>query len=49
MVTKKLNELENIIALNDSGQLDVQHLRKVAKAIVDVHDEIDWEALKEEK
>ena len=44
--TQKLNELENVIALNDDGQLDVRHLRKVAAAIVEAHDEIDWEKLK---
>jgi len=44
--TQKLNELENIIALNDDGQLDVKHLRKVAAAIVEAHDQIDWRSLR---
>lgn len=44
--TQRLNELENIIALNDDGQLDVEHLRKVAAAIVEAHDTIDWRSLR---
>jgi len=44
--TQQLNELENVIALNDDGQLDVKHLRKVATAIVEAHDKIDWGKLK---
>jgi len=44
--TQKLNELENVIALSDDGQLDVRHLRKVATAIVEAHDKIDWGKLK---
>ena len=46
--TQTLNQLENIIAVNDDGQLDIPHLKKVARAIVDAHDKIDWEKLKEE-
>ena len=46
--TQILNDLENVIALNDDGQLDVKHLRKVASAIVEAHDKIDWEKIKED-
>ena len=46
--TQTLNQLENIIAVNDDGQLDIPHVKKVARAIVDAHDKIDWEKLKEE-
>ena len=35
--TEQLNQLENIIAVNDDGQLDIKHLKIVAKAIVDAH------------
>lgn len=35
--TERLNQLENIIAINDDGQLDIKHLKIVAKAIVDKH------------
>lgn len=35
--TERLNQLENIIAINDDGQLDIKHLKIVAKAIVDAH------------
>ena len=35
--TERLNQLENIIAVNDDGQLDIKHLKIVAKAIVEAH------------
>ena len=35
--TERLNQLENIIAINDDGQLDIKHLKTLAKAIVDAH------------
>ena len=44
--TQQLNQLENLIAVNDGGQLDIKHLKIVADAIVKNHDRIDWEALK---
>ncbi len=44
--SQRLNELENIIARNDDGQLDVNHLRKVAAAIVEADERIDWGKLK---
>jgi hypothetical protein len=49
--TQVLNPLENIIAVNDDGLLDIPHLHKVARAIVDAHEHkrIDWENLKEKK
>ena len=47
--TQRLNQLENIIAVNDGGQLDIKHLKIVADAIVKNHDMIDWEALKKQK
>lgn len=43
--TRKLNQLENVIAVNDDGQLDIEHIKIVARAIVDAHDKIDWEKL----
>lgn len=48
--TQTLNQLENIIAVNDDGLLDIPHLKKVARAIVEAHEHkrIDWEKLKEE-
>ena len=45
---QELNEVENIIALNDDGQLDIPHLHKVAAAIVKASDSIDWMKLKTE-
>lgn len=35
--TQLLNQLENIIAVNDDGQLDIDHIKIVSKAIVDAH------------
>jgi len=35
--TERLNPLENIIAANDDGQLDIKHIKIVAKAIVEAH------------
>ena len=35
--TERLNQLENIIAVNDDGQLDIKHLKTLAKAIVKAH------------
>ena len=32
--TERLNQLENIIAVNDDGQLDIKHLKTLATAIV---------------
>lgn len=46
--TERLNPLENVIALNDDGQLDIAHLHKVARAIVDAHEKIYLGKLKEE-
>ena len=43
--TQQLNQLENLIAVNDGGQLDIKHLKKVADVIVKNHKKIDWEAL----
>ena len=43
--TYQLNQLENLIAVNDGGQLDIKHLKIVANAIVKNHDKIDWNAL----
>lgn len=47
--TQTLNPLENIIAVNDDGQLDIPHVKKIARAIVDAHEHkrIDWDKLKE--
>ena len=35
--TERLNQLENIIAVNDDGQLDIKHLKMLAAAIVKAH------------
>ena len=35
--TERLNQLENIIAVNDDGQLDIKHIKIIAKAIVEAH------------
>jgi len=35
--TERLNQLENIIAVNDDGQLDIKHLKTLATAIVKAH------------
>ena len=45
--TQVLNPLENIIAVNDDGVLDIPHLKKIARAIVKAHEKINWEILKE--
>lgn len=45
--TQHLNQLENVIAVNDDGQLDFEHIKIVARAIVVAHDKIDWEKLKD--
>ena len=47
--TQQLNQLENLIAVNDGGQLDIKHLKIVADAIVKNHSKINWEALKKQK
>ena len=47
--TQTLNQLENIIAANDDGLLDIPHVHKVARAIVIAHKKISWEKLKEEE
>lgn len=44
--TQRLNQLENLIAVNDGGQLDIKHLKIVADAIAKNHNKINWEALK---
>lgn len=44
--TRRLNQLENIIALNDDEQLDIKQLKIVADAIVKNHDKIDFAVLK---
>ena len=46
--TQQLNRLENIIAVNDGGQLGIIQLKIVADAIVKNHDKIDWDKLKKE-
>ena len=33
--TERLNQLENIIAVNDDRLLDIKHIKIIAKAIVD--------------
>lgn len=35
--TERLNQLENIIAVNDDGQLDIKHLKTLAAVIVEAH------------
>ena len=45
---QELNPLENIIALNDDGRLDIPNLHKVAAAIVKASDSINWIKLKTE-
>lgn len=35
--TERLNQLENIIAINDDGQLDIKHLKTLAAVIVKAH------------
>ena len=47
--TQRLNQLENLIAVNDGGLLDIKHLKIVADAIVKNHKKIDWEVLKKQK
>lgn len=47
--TQQLNQLENLIAVNDGGQLGIIQLKIVANAIVKNHDRIDWEALRKQK
>ncbi|MCK4526253.1 hypothetical protein KAW18_02680 [candidate division WOR-3 bacterium] len=43
--TQLLSQLENLIAVNDDGQLDIKHLKIVANAIVENHKNIDWNVL----
>ena len=43
--TQRLNQLENLIAVNDDGQLDIKYLKIVANAIVENHGKMDWDAL----
>lgn len=47
--TQRLNQLENLIAVNDGGQLDIKHLEIVADVIVKDHDMIDWDTLKKRR
>ena len=47
--TQTLNTLENIIAVNDDGLLDITHVKKIARAIVNAHGKIDWDKLKGKK
>ena len=47
--TQRLNQLENLIAVNDGGQLGIIQLKIVANAIVKNHDRIGWEALKKQE
>ena len=35
--TERLNQLENIIAINDDGQLDIKHLKMLAASIAKAH------------
>lgn len=46
--TQRLNQLENLIAVNDGGLLDIKHLKIVANVIVKNHSKIDWGALGKE-
>ena len=46
--TQRLNQLENLIAVNDGGQLDIKHLKIVSDAIVKNYEKIDWDGLGKE-